>query len=183
MLDVNVVRRVSSEELTRREVESLRALFDAAWTEPTDRFTDEDLDHSFGGVHFMVEADGVVVAHASVIERSLHTGGHRLATGYVEAVATLPSHRRRGHASTIMKEAGEHIDRTFRLGALGTGLHAFYERLGWVVWRGPTSVRTDRGIVPTPEDDGDILVRITPTSPDLDLTAPISCDWRPGDVW
>jgi aminoglycoside 2'-N-acetyltransferase I len=101
----------------------------------------------------------------------------------VEAVATLPTHQRRGYGSAIMEQVGEHIDGTFRLGALGTGRHAFYARLGWIVWMGPTSVRTDRGLVPTPEEDGHVLVRLTSTSPYLDLSAPISCDWRSGDVW
>jgi aminoglycoside 2'-N-acetyltransferase I len=180
---VTVVRRLSSGELTPREIASLRALFDASWPDPEDAFSDEDFDHAFGGVHFVVEANGRIVSHASVVERELHTGGHRLATGYVEGVATLPNHRRRGYGSAIMAEVGEHIDGTFRLGALGTGLHAFYERSGWIAWKGPTSVRTDRGLVPTPEEDGYVLVRLTPTSPALDLSAPISCDWRPGDVW
>jgi aminoglycoside 2'-N-acetyltransferase I len=44
-------------------------------------------------------------------------------------------------------------------------------------------VRTERGLVRTPEDDGNVLVRPTPTSPPLDLAAPISCEWRRGDVW
>jgi aminoglycoside 2'-N-acetyltransferase I len=136
-----------------------------------------------GGVHFVVETDGAIVSHASVVDRELHTGGHRLATGYVEAVATLPEHRRRGLGSAIMAEVGAHIDRTFPLGALGTGLQPFYERLGWIVWKGPTFVRTDGGLEPTPDEDGYVLVRLTPTSPQLDLSAPISCDWRSGDVW
>jgi aminoglycoside 2'-N-acetyltransferase I len=178
-----MVRRISSGELTTREVASLRALFDASWPDPEDGFSDEDFDHAFGGVHFVVEAAGRIVSHASVVERELHTAGHRLQTGYVEGVATLPDHRRRGYGSTIMAEVGTHIDATFRLGALGTGLHAFYERLGWIAWKGPTSVLTDRGLEPTPEEDGYVLVRLTPTSPHLDLSAPISCDWRPGDVW
>ena len=180
---MTVVRRLTSDELSARQVASLRALFDAAWTDPADRFTDEDFDHAFGGLHLMVEEDGGIVSHASVVERRLHTGGHELATGYVEAVATLPTHRGRGFASAVMGEAGQHIDRTFQLGALGTELHSFYQRLGWVVWNGPTHVRTERGLVPTPEEDGYVLVRLTPTSPRLDLSAPISCDWRPGDVW
>jgi aminoglycoside 2'-N-acetyltransferase I len=177
------VRRLSSDELTPRDVMSLRALFDAAWPDPDDGFTDEDLEHARGGVHFMVEEDGDIVSHASVIERELHAGRHRLATGYVEAVATLPTHRRRGFGSAVMEQVGDHIDRTFRLGALGTGLHSFYARLGWIVWAGPTFVRTERGLVRTPEEDGHVLVRQTPTSPHLDLSAPISCDWRSGDVW
>ncbi len=82
-----------------------------------------------------------------------------------------------------MREVGEHIDRTFPLGALATGSLAFYERLGWVAWKGPTLVRTGSGLVRTEEEDGHVLVRLTPGSPELDLSAPISCDWRSGDVW
>jgi aminoglycoside 2'-N-acetyltransferase I len=180
---VTVVRRLSSDELTPPEVASLHALFDASWPDPEDAFAHEDLLHAMGGVHFVVETDGAIVSHASVVERELHTGGHRLATGYVEAVATLPEHRRLGYASATMEEVGRHIDRSFPLGALGTGLHAFYERLGWITWKGPTFVRADGGLEATPDEDGFILVRLTPTSPDLDLAEPISCDWRPGDVW
>jgi aminoglycoside 2'-N-acetyltransferase I len=180
---MTVVRRLSSDDLTPRQLESLRALFDAAWPDAGDEFTQEDFDHALGGVHLLIEADGAIVSHASVVERELQTAGHRLATGYVEGVATLPEHRRRGYGSAIMAEVGAHIDGTFQLGALGTGLYSFYERLEWVVWKGPTSVRTDQGLVPTPEEDGSVLVRLTPTSPQLDLSAPISCDWRPGDVW
>jgi aminoglycoside 2'-N-acetyltransferase I len=175
------VRRVAGEDLRHHEVATLRALFDAAWE--SGRFTEEDWDHAFGGLHFLLEEGGAIVSHASVIERQLHTGGLHLATGYVEAVATLPTHGRRGYGSAVMKEVGDWIDRTFQLGALASAGHDFYERLGWVAWRGPTSVRTDRGLVRTSEEDGNVLVRLTPLSPDLDLSAPISCEWRSRDVW
>lgn len=177
-----VMRQVPTEELLPKEVAALRELFDAAWADEPQEFTDEDWDHAVGGVHFILEEDGSVAAHASVVERELHTSGHALVTGYVEAVATDPTRQRRGHGSALMREVGEHIDRAFQLGALG-GDPAFYERLGWVVWRGPTFVRTDAGLVRTREDDGSVLVRLTPATPDVDLSAPISCDWRPGDVW
>ena len=118
-----------------------------------------------------------------MVPRELHAGDRRLVTGYVEAVATSPERRRRGLASAVMSEAGDHIDRTFALGALDTGTQPFYERLGWTVWEGPTFVRTGSGPVRTAEEDGQIMVRLTPTSPELDFAAPISCDWRPGDVW
>ena len=158
-------------------------LFRAAWKGQSDGFTDEDWDHAVGGLHFLLEEDETIVAHASVVERELHTGGHRLATGYVEAVATWPSHQRRGHGSALMREVGEYVDETFELGALDTGSSAFYERLGWVVWQGPTFVRMDSGLLRTADEDGQVLVRLTPTSPELDLSAPISCDWRPGGGW
>ena len=60
---------------------------------------------------------------------------------------------------------------------------AFYERLGWRLWRGPSSVRTAAGLRATPDDDGYIMVLETPSSPTLDLAASMSCEFRPGDVW
>jgi len=161
----------------------LRGLFGAAWGSGSEAFTDEDWEHAFGGLHFILEESGSIVAHASVVERELHASDHRLPTGYVEAVATWPKHQRRGHGSALMREVDQYIDQTFQLGALDTSRPAFYERLGWVVWRGPTFVRTASGLIRTQEEDGDVLVRLTPTSPELDLYAPISCDWRSGDVW
>jgi len=179
---VAVVRRVASGDLRPHQLAALRALFDASWANEGG-FTEEDWDHAFGGLHLVLEEGGAIASHASVIQRQLHTSGHDLATGYVEAVATWPMHRRRGYGSAVMREVGEYIDQTFRLGALDTGRHAFYERLGWVLWKGPTFVRTDSGLIRTGEEDGNVLVRLTPTSPPLDLSAPISCAWRSGDVW
>ena len=177
------MRRVATEDLTEREIEELRSLFDRAWSDDPEGFADEDWAHAVGGLHFIEQADGGgIVAHASVVERELQTGGHRLATGYVEAVATHPSHQRRGLGSTVMREVAQHIDATFSLGALG-GDPGFYEPLGWIAWRGPTFVRTDEGLVRTREEDGSVLVRLTPSSPELDIFAPISCGWRSGDVW
>ncbi len=170
-------------DLRPGELDALRELFESAWPEGNDGFTDEDWEHTFGGVHFVIEEDDRIVSHASVVERELHTGPHRLRTGYVEGVATSPRHRRRGLGSDVMRAAGASIDETFELGALGTGLVAFYERLGWIVWQGPTGVRGPEGVVPTPEEDGSILVRLTPSTPVLDRSAFLSCEWRPGDVW
>lgn len=177
-----VVRRLGSDELRREEIAALRELFGAAWGSDSDAFTDEDWDHAVGGLHFVLEGGGAIMAHASVVERELHTSGHHLSTGYVEAVATWPNHQRRGYGSAVMLKVDEYIDQRFELGALGTDRFAFYERLGWEVWKGPF-VRTDSGPVRTAEEDGYVLVRLTPRSPELDLSAPISCDWRIGDVW
>ena len=82
-----------------------------------------------------------------------------------------------------MEVVDQHIDDGFDLGGLGTGDVRFYERLGWEVWQGPTSVRTASGLERSPDEDGSILVLRTRSSPPLRLTDPISCDWRPGDSW
>jgi aminoglycoside 2'-N-acetyltransferase I len=179
------VRRVATEGLTPDEIRELRALFTAAWPASDEEpFTDDDWQHAVGGVHVLAEESGRIVAHASVVPRSLEVGGVQMRTGYVEAVATWPDLERQGHGSALMREIDAIIEADYELGVLGTGAFAFYERLGWEHWRGPTSVRTVGGLVRTPEDDAYIMVRRTPSTPrGLDLEAPIICEWRPGDVW
>ena len=184
---VPVIRAVTTADLQSDEVRAIRSLMDVAFVDDDlGGFGDDDWDHALGGVHFLVadEATGEVLAHASVVARELRVADRPLRTGYVEAVATRPDRQREGLGSAVMRAVNVHLDETYELGALGTGSHGFYERLGWKTWRGPSSVRVAGGERTTPDEDGSILVyRTTRTPPDLDLDAPISCDWRPGDVW
>lgn len=178
------VRKVRTNELTAAEIEAIKELMVVAFAEDEHGgFTEEDWQHSIGGTHFVLEVDGTIVCHASVVERELHVTGVPLRTGYVEAVATAPERQRRGYGSAVMRAVNEFVGLNFELGALGTGSQAFYERLGWLIWRGPTFVRTPTGDERTSDEDGYILVLPTAGSPTLDLDAPISCEWRPGDVW
>ncbi len=178
------LRRLATTELTDVELRSIRAILDDAFgTDEEDRFTEADWDHAVGGVHFVLDLDGEVVAHASVVERQLEIDGRTIRTGYVEAVAVTAHRQREGLGSIVMADVSAWIAERFDLGALGTGRHRFYERLGWQTWRGPSSVRSPDGEQRTTDDDGFILVLRTRTSPPFDLDAPIRCEWRPGDVW
>jgi aminoglycoside 2'-N-acetyltransferase I len=180
------IRRLGSAALRSDEVARLRAIMVAAFgDDPDERFTDDDWEHALGGRHFLVADDATIVGHASVVPRELHVAGRPLRTGYVEAVAIDPERHGQGLGSRLMGEVNGYVTSHYELGALGTERHAFYERLGWQTWQGPTSVRTADGERPTPDEDGYILVLPTPTTPfvPLDLTLPLSCDWRSGDVW
>jgi aminoglycoside 2'-N-acetyltransferase I len=178
------LRRLSTEDLSPDQVASIRALLELAFgSDEEERFTDDDWDHAVGGLHFVLELNDEVIAHASVVERELHVDGRPLRTGYVEAVATAPDRQGLGFGSLLMADVTPWIKDRFELGALGTGRQRFYERQGWLIWAGPSFVRTLEGLRRTPEEDGYIMVLPTPSSPRLELTAPISCDWRPGDVW
>ena len=146
-------------------------------------FSADDLDHALGGVHWVAEVDGLVVGHASVVERLLEADGMPMRTGYVEAVATLPAWRGRGIATRLMEAADEHIRATFELGTLSTDVHDLYARLGWERWRGATFVRTTGGPVRTEEEDAGIMILRTPRTPPLTLAEALSCEWRAGDVW
>jgi aminoglycoside 2'-N-acetyltransferase I len=103
----------------------------------------------------------------------------------VEGVATRADRRGRGLATLVMGEVGRLIQEGYELGALsdGTGIPGFYQRLGWETWQGPTFVAGPEGRERTAADDGAVLVLRTPATAGLELAAPLTCDWRPGDVW
>jgi len=181
---VVMVRLASTSQLTARQLGELRALMDVAFAaDEHGGFDDDDWEHALGGMHFVAEEEGAIVGHASVVKRTLHAAGRPLRTGYVEAVAVAPIQQARGIGSAVMRAVNDFLSPRFELGALGTGSQGFYERLGWQIWQGPSSVRAGDGEHRTPEDDGYIMVLLTPSSPPLDLRAPLSCEWRPGDVW
>jgi aminoglycoside 2'-N-acetyltransferase I len=178
------IRTLPTVELTGHDIDAIRRVLTAAFLEDEHGgFTEEDWQHALGGTHFLLELDGSIVGHASVVERQIQVGGRPLRTGYVEAVAIEPARQRTGLGSGLMKAVTKHVDAEHELGVLGTGTQPFYERLGWEIWRGPSGVRTANGVEPTPDEDGYILVRRTPRSPALRPTDPITCEWRPGDVW
>lgn len=160
---------------------AIRRLLDAAFGGD---FTDDDWAHALGGTHAIVEANGAVVAHGSLVARDLDVGHVRVRAGYVEAVAVIPALQGRGLGTQVMRGLGEVVARDFTLGALSTGEWHFYERLGWERWRGPTWVRHPDGrLERTPDDDDSLMILRTPTSPTVDFSAPLTCDARPGDAW
>ncbi len=170
----------TSSEVARTELRALRALLDAAFDGD---FSDQDWLHALGGVHVWLSDAGRAISHASLVERTLTCAGHALRVGYVEAVATAPAHRRHGYGTTVMRRIGDLVRDRYALGALSTGAHAFYEPLGWQLWRGPTYVDGPSGVERTPDDDGGVMILRTPASPPLDLDADIVARWRPGDAW
>jgi aminoglycoside 2'-N-acetyltransferase I len=178
------LRRVTTAELTRAELEALRRLVFGAFG---GRFDEHDWDHTLGGMHVLVmEDDEAVVAHGAVVPRTLVVGGRALRTGYVEGVATREDRRGLGLARLVMAAVGRVISEGgYELGALsdGTGIPGFYQRLGWETWQGPTWAAGPDGPERTAEEDGSVLVLRTPATGELDLDGPLTCDWRAGDVW
>lgn len=146
-------------------------------------FAQEDWDHTIGGRHVIAEVEGVLVSHASVIERTIEVAGRAFKTGYVEGVATSPTRQGRGFGTAVMNEVATVVKNGFELGALGTDSQPFYERLGWERWRGSSFVRQASMLEPTPEEDGSLMVLRFGPSEHVDLAESISCEARPGDDW
>jgi aminoglycoside 2'-N-acetyltransferase I len=173
------IRVVRSRDLSPEDLADVRALLDAAFA---GEFSEDDWNHTLGGWHITAR-DVTLVAHAAAVERRLVVGDRPVRAGYVEGVGTAPDRRRQGLGSAVMKGIAEVLRTEFALGALSTGDHAFYERLGWERWQGPTFVRRGGRLVRTAEEDDGIMVLRYGTTAALDLILPIACDARPGDDW
>jgi aminoglycoside 2'-N-acetyltransferase I len=169
----------ATERLTDAEQVVLRRLMDLAFA---GNFDDTDWDHALGGVHAIGRVDGVIVAHAALVERTLYVDEVPMASGYVEAVATHPEHQGRGYGTAVMRALLPDIER-IGFGALATGEHAFYERLGWQRWQGPTYVRGRRGFHRSADEDDAIMVLTVPGGAAPSLGAALACENRPGDAW
>src|SRR3954452_13167700 len=144
----------------------------------------DDWEHALGGIHAVAhDPEGAVIGHASVIQRRLVHGGAALRAGYVEGVGVHADHRRRGIAGLLMAPLERVIRNAYDLGALGATDEAvaFYTGRGWRRWEGEARAITPRGVVRTPDEEGAIYVLENPGRP-LDLSAPLTCDWRDGDV-
>lgn len=176
------LRTVHTADLALSDRQAIRRLLYDAFD---GQFSAGDWDHTLGGVHILVLEQGELVGHVAVVQRRLLHRSVSIRTGYVEALAVRSDRRRCGLAGAAMSEAERVIATAYDLGALsdGTNIKGFYQRRGWLTWRGPTSVLSPAGLRRTEEEDGAVLVLPTASSADLDLSEAIACDWRPGDVW
>jgi GNAT superfamily N-acetyltransferase len=136
-----------------------------------------------GGRHFLASHDGALVSHAVVTTRWAQPEGQRiLKTAFVDAVSTRPDCERRGFGSATMRTLAANID-DYEIGCLQTDeMEVFYERLGWERWEGPLAGRTDRGLHPTPEQRGVMVLRL-PSTPPLDLSALLTIEQQSYRIW
>jgi aminoglycoside 2'-N-acetyltransferase I len=133
-------------------------------------------------VHVLGRYHGKLVSQVLWITRWLQLeNGPLLRTAYIEGLATDMDYRNQGYASEVMRRAIQEVQ-DFDIAALSTGSHSFYTRLGWQLWQGPLFVRTDKGLVPTPEEHG-VMVLPLPLTPPIDVSAPLSVEWREIEPW
>ncbi|WP_097867997.1 GNAT family N-acetyltransferase [Streptomyces sp. rh34] len=176
------LRVAHTSELTTSERGRIRGLLDTAFDGD---FADEDWEHSLGGVHALVrDADGVLIAHGSVVQRRVLHAVRSHRAGYVEAVAVRADRRREGHGHRVMAALEHVIDTAYDFGALSasdTGA-ALYTARGWQVWPGRLAALGPAGPVPLPEEEGSTYVRPAAGRPLPAPGHPLQFDWREGDL-
>ena len=168
-----------TDDLSPHELVALEAFLVVAFDGD---FSADDWDHTRGGWHVLA-VDGDLVGHAAVVPRAIEVGGRGWMAGYVESVGTLAARRHEGIGARVMGRVDELLRREFAVGFLSTGVHRFYERLGWERWAGPSFVREGGRLVRSEHDDDGIMVLRFGPSAGLDVALPISCPGRSGDDW
>ena len=171
---------VRTEDLNAAERASIVDLCIAAHQE-------EDFKNLFtyipsGGRHFLAYRGAELVSHAVVTTRWLQPEGQpTLKTAYVDAVATFPAYQGQGYGSAVMEHLARNIP-DYAIACLDTDKPAFYERLGWEAWRGALAGRSEHGLIPTPRQEGVMILRL-PGTPELDLDRALTIESQGGRIW
>jgi len=132
-------------------------------------------------MHILVYLDDMLVSHALWVTRWLqYDHSLMLRTAYVEAVATHPDFQERGLGTMVMRAIHAEIQ-DFDMGGLSPSDDRWYARLGWERWQGPLFIRTADGLLPTLGEV--VMILRLPRTPKFDLTAPLSAEWRQGELW
>lgn len=174
---MNKVIIKNSYELSKTDKEELFSFLDKAFE---GEFSRDDLSHALGGIHLMIKEDEKIIAHVSVVQRSMVVGKKAHYVGYVEAMAVSSKYQRQGIGQLMMEEVESIIKGTFDFGALCAsemGL-PLYQKMGWIKWEGNIKEFSLSGIK---ESNEEILV--FNTNEQISLKEDFICDLREGDCW
>ena len=162
------------------ETEScIRTLLDLAYEGD---FSSEDWEHTFGGKYFIGYLGDTIIAHGSVVPRSMFIDGEAITVGYVEAIAVLPSHWRQGFGTQLMKEVTQFCHNNYEISMLSTDENQFYQRIGWLQFQGESFVKNSDTEVRTAEEDEGLMFLPGNKSGITQIQRAV-CDARGGDSW
>jgi aminoglycoside 2'-N-acetyltransferase I len=168
-------------ELTPTARDGIRAFLDTAFE---GGFSDDDWDHTLGGIHAYARDNSGLLAHGSVVQRRVIHAHRSYRIGYVEGVAVRADRRREGLGGRVMAALERVIDGAYTFGALsasatGAGLYA---ARGWQVWQGRIGVQGLSRVELLPDEEGTTYVRAAGSRPLPSPSRKLIFDWRDGDV-
>jgi predicted N-acetyltransferase YhbS len=80
---------------------------------------------------FLKEDNGEIISHVGLLEYPLCINGKKLEIAALHAICTKASHRSRGIATELLKEALEWADQRHQATILFTEIPSFYEKFGF----------------------------------------------------
>ena len=179
MSEAIMVTSVRTEELNAETRASIIHVCRTAHQE--DEFTHLFSYIPSGGIHVLAYREQEVVSHAVATTRWLQPEGlPLLRTAYIDAVATLPAYQGQGIGSTLMRHLATVLS-DFEMACLQTERVSFYARVGWEVWRGPLAGRRATELLPTPDQQGVMILRLAHTPP-LDIDRLLVIEYA-GRIW
>jgi len=152
-----------------------------------DAFQDDDFESLFSflppdGLHVLGYLGEQLISHAVVTTRWLQPENMSvLKTAYIDAVATSPAYQGRGFGSATMRHLATLISE-YDIACLETDRVSFYARLGWELWKGPLAGRTENGLIPTPEQEGVMILRL-PRTPSLNPEGLLTIECQEARIW
>jgi len=173
------ISRLTDADLNHRVEASLRELLADAFDGD---FSNEDWKHTYGGLRFLGYLEKEIVAHGSVIERSVQIDGEDAKIGYVEGLAVAPMYWRRGFGSNLMAEITSYCRTTFLFSILSTGEKNFYRKQGWLDFEGESYVLRNGAEIRTLEED-EGLMYLPQSVKDKSSLTKVVCEARSGDDW
>lgn len=158
---------------------SIRKLLGSAFE---GEFSDEDWQHSFGGVRLIGFMNEEIVAHGAVVPRLVLIDDVEEIIGYVEAIAVDPRFWRQGIGAALMREITKICISQYEFSMLSTGEKDFYRRFGWVDFKGESYVDLGEKVVRSEEEDEGLMylgvgnyLNVSPLK--------VVCKSRAGDAW
>lgn len=145
-------------------------------------FSEEDWQHSLGGVRLIGFMNEEIVAHGAVVPRAVRIDDVEEIIGYVEAIAVDPRFWRQGIGTALMEEITKICKSQYQFSMLSTGEKDFYRRSGWVDFKGESYVDLGEKVVRSEEEDEGLMylgvgkyLNVSPLK--------VVCKSRSGDSW
>ena len=168
-----VTRLAHTAQLDAATLAAARDLMDVAFD---GGFSDDDWEHSLGGMHALVLDGGVLVAHGSLVARRFLHDGRSVRCGYVEAVAVRPDRQGDGLGHRVMEQL-ETLAPAYDLLALSASDAgaALYVSRGWTQVGG----QPPRSSLPRAWCAHPRTTTGCGCSAVSDVDGELTCDWRP----
>lgn len=145
-------------------------------------FSEDDWQHSLGGVRLIGFMNEEIVAHGAVVPRAVRIDDVEEIIGYVEAIAVDPRFWRQGIGTALMEEITKICKSQYQFSMLSTGEKDFYRRSGWVDFKGESYVDLGEKVVRSEEEDEGLMYlgvgNYSNVSP-----FKVVCKSRAGDAW